>query len=244
MSETHHPAFIHIPKCGGSTLLAIMESLYTRARVYRTSWGEEHSKGLGMVHIANLEQGQMVGRLQHIMAREPGLELDFITMLRDPVGRAVSNFYFAYQDPEWPGEDAFPGRLFSENPTNFQTWSLGGPYWFGVPEPEEQLERAKKRLLKCRVVGLVSHYDESLLMMRQAFDWDWPHYTRQNVNLKRPKLEDIPGPVLEELERKNHLDIELYRFATELFEKQREAYGPSLETDLTEFRKRNRGHGT
>ena len=235
MSGIHHPTYIHIPKCGGSTLLTIMESHYGKDRIYRTHWGEKPGQGMVMVHVGNLDPGLMSGTLQHIMAQEPGLELDLITFLRDPVDRALSHFYFAYQDPEWPGNKDFPGRLLSENPGNLQTWYLGGPYWFGVPEPEEQLRRAKKRLQKCRVVGLVSRYDESLLMMKKAFDWDWHNYTKQNVSRIRPKREEISAEVLDALKKKNSLDLELYEFAKLLFEEQVKNYGPGLERDHREF---------
>jgi hypothetical protein len=69
-------------------------------------------------------------------------------------------------------------------------------------------------------VGLVERFDETLLLLQRVFGWRRLFYVRQNVAERRPTQEDLPGETLELVKRHNALDLQLYQYASALFEEQ------------------------
>lgn len=167
--------------------------------------------------------------------------LVYFTVLRNPVDRVISHYYFTVQDEAKPEEMDLYEHISSRIHANLQTWLLSGPHDEGPPPPpDELLERAKRNLRACAVVGLTDRFDETALLLQKALGWRTPFYARVNVNRKRPRGEDVPDEVLRWLEEDNALDVALYRYAQELFEGQIAAYGPTLASDLKRFQSRNR----
>jgi len=61
------------------------------------------------------------------------------------------------------------------------------------------------------VVGLSEHFDATLLMLKQAFDWHGIFYVRQNVNTDRPAVSSVSQATLDLIQEHNWLDVELYK---------------------------------
>ena len=78
------------------------------------------------------------------------------------------------------------------------------------------LEVAKDNLVKSfSVIGLAERFEESLVLMAQAYDWEIPFYENRKVSKTRPKVD--PAAV-EMIREHNRLDLELYDFGKSLFE--------------------------
>lgn len=173
--------------------------------------------------------------------------VSYFTLLREPVNRALSHYYFARGQRCAPEDPDLPEDLAAHVEANLQTRLLAGPPLLADQQdqdetlaPEELLARAQANLRACAVVGLTERFDETMLLLKKAYGWRMPFYERQNVSRQRPSRESIPAPVLRQIEAHNHLDVALYALAQELFAAQVERYGPTFERDLRVFRASNR----
>jgi hypothetical protein len=82
---------------------------------------------------------------------------------------------------------------------------------------EGLLDIAKENLTKSfSVVGISERFEESLMLMAKTFDWEIPSYENHKVAKTRPQID--PG-VAEMIRDHNRLDLELYQFGKDLFEK-------------------------
>lgn len=217
--------FIHIPKTAGSTLLRIMQREYGDA-MYHV--GGERS----VDQLLSLPPDRLAG-IRAVAGHIPfGLHelLDppatYVTLLREPVDRIVSHFAYAARTPESPlhaqveaaGNDL--GRYVAEAPAaayfnNGQTRLLGATDpRTSSPATEASLVRAKEHLSRhFSVAGVTERFDESLLMMSEAFGWSMAPYRREKVSPNRPEqvTDDDARTIIE----RNRLDVQLHAFATE-----------------------------
>ena len=242
--------FLHLPKTGGRTLSRIIEHQYgsnTILDLYQSSFGEE---------LATLPQRQL-NHLRairghfyfgaHTFLSRPST---YITILRDPIDRVISHYYFVQRDPTHylyrsSQEMSLRDYVITCNlaePNNDQTRLLAGKDHAsrsGACSPE-MLAAAKRNLRDhFAVVGLTEEFDRSLILIRRVLGWRHPFYMRQNVSSFRPRKEDIPDETLRVIQAYNELDCELYRYGKELFQEQIRQQAAAFERELRIFKKVN-----
>jgi hypothetical protein len=243
--------FLHLPKTAGSTLARIIQGQYAASGIislYDSMLGEELAS-LPWTKLENLRvvMGHLYFGVHNFL---PGPST-YITMLRDPVDRVISHYYFVRQDPSHYLYDSAHKMSMQEyivscnrqEPNNDQTRLLAGKREtssFGTCT-DEMLDIAKKNLTEhFTVVGITEEFDRSLILMKRNLGWRSPFYINQNVSRHRPRKEDISLETLRVVQAYNELDIELYRFANELFQEQIHSQGPSFTKELDRFKKLNR----
>ena len=125
-------------------------------------------------------------------------------MLRDPVERIVSHYHYVLAHPQGAGnaravegvsslDEYVRSSVFARIVNNGQTRLLGSDVLAaGEPADAATLERAKAFLDRPDVVvGVQERFDESLLVMVQAFGWGLPAYRRENVTASRPRIAEL-----------------------------------------------------
>jgi len=161
-----------------------------------------------------------------------------MTMLREPVARVLSQYYFLLRRPLDPLHRKFKTeRLGVEdlirltpNRQNMQCRFIAGvgrvedldvspeggrPISLGISD-ERLLEIAKQNLTNSfHVVGLVERFEESLALMMASFGWRISFYENRRVTKIRSA---IASREIDMIREHNKLDIELYDFAKKLFE--------------------------
>jgi hypothetical protein len=183
----------------------------------------------------------------------------YFTLLREPVDRVVSHYYFIKRAPaDLLHRDVISQRMSLEDlmasglwldADNGQVRQLSGvKNAFQIPfgeSSEDMLERAKRNLQQYfAVVGLSEYFDETLLMLKRAFQWKSIYYVSQNVGEDRPPLDEVSLATREIIQRYNSLDIKLHQFAKDLLTEQIANYGHRFDDDLRRFQKRNAVYGT
>lgn len=218
--------FLHIPKAAGTTLNRILEWQYSPLEIftmdpYRIRATPERFKRLpeGRRRRLRLVRGHMFYGIHEFLPQGA----TYITMLRDPVARMLSSYYFVLRRPLNPLhrkvtrerlgiEDCL--RLFPQR-HNLQCRLIAGVKDTGIAG-ERLLDMAKEHLIKSfSVVGISERFEESLMLMAKTFDWEIPFYRNCKVSKTRPQIG--PGTV-EMIRDHNRLDVELYEFANGLFE--------------------------
>jgi hypothetical protein len=176
--------------------------------------------------------------------------------LRDPVERVISTYYFILENAKHRHHAAVAGGMslqaFVEQGVskvgvdNGQTRLLSGAaemgngIGFGACSAE-LLERAKVNLKEhFAVAGCTERFDETLLLLRRCFGWQWPFYVRRNASKKRLKQEELGPEVIGLIESYNRLDRELYEYGRELLAEQVGRQGVGFAGELRLFRLMNR----
>lgn len=235
--------FLHVHKAAGTTLNRIIDRQYQPRDIYsidRDGHDFDHFINLDEVCRAQIRmlRGHMNFGLHELL---PGPSTYFV-LLREPVERVISYYYFIRCTPkhhhyELIRRENLSLKAFLENEvdhlmSNAQTKMLaGGP---------GDLESAKRNLAEYfTVVGLMERFDETLLLLQMAFGWQNIFYVQQNVATKRVKRRDLSLATLDTLVKANQLDIELYRYATMLFEAQVRQQGPSFAKEVKAFQSAN-----
>ena len=241
--------FLHIPKTAGLTLLNIIQ------RQYDTSSIHFHVGDPKYVHrFKEIPESQrsdikvLPGHLPFGMHKYLPQPSVYVTLLRDPIERVISQYYSVRSRREHAMYSEANRKNLKElllsglyqRLDNFQTRMLAGmpgmECEYGACTPEI-LDAAKKNLSSSfSVVGLTERFDETLVLLKRVFGWKNLLYVKKNVTEKRLNKEDISNDTLQAILKYNELDIELYRYAEELFERAVNQYGVSFERDLKNFR--------
>jgi hypothetical protein len=220
--------FLHLPKAAGSTLNRLIEWEYPLFEIYsidpvffRFSWAHLQRLSKTRLRRTRMFKGHMLFGL-HAILPQPST---YITVLREPVDRVISAFYFMrsyklhplywkFRFENWSLED-FVTRSPREN---VQCKIIAGAE-YNKPCTAEICERAKENLTRYfSVVGLFERFEESLALMKLRFGWKLQRYSSFNVTRTRPRKADVPQSTIDLIEEKNAFDISLYKCAANIFQ--------------------------
>lgn len=261
--------FTHIPKTAGSTISTIIRRQYDKASIHV-------SRTKRIPRLPPLESSR--GRIADLkaMSDEQRAKIDvftghegfgvhellprqctYITVMRDPVDRIISHYYYVLRRPKHRLYDEITTKKMSLKDyaasglstelDNSQTKYLAGletPYLKYGEYSDDILGAAVENIQKhFSVVGLQERFDETMLLLEKALGWKRPLYVKANVTDTRPRKEDLSADTLSTIEKYNELDIELYRLAQERFEKQIEAFGKDMSRQVKLFSLQNKAYG-
>jgi hypothetical protein len=220
--------FLHLPKTAGTTLNRLIEWEYPLSKMYSIdpvlfTWSAAHLRGLSPKRLKKIcmFKGHMLFGLHEVLPQPA----TYITVLRDPVDRVLSAYYFMrsyklhplywkMRRENWTLEE-FVRRSQRDS---VQSKIIAGSD-YDAPCTREVVERAKHNLRHYfSVVGLSERFEESLALMKLRFGWKLNSYSSFNVTRARPKKRDLPGGTLDLIHQKNAFDIELYEYAQQIFE--------------------------
>jgi hypothetical protein len=164
----------------------------------------------------------------------------YFSMVRHPIDRVISLYYYLSTNPYYVGYESMKKMTFEEFITksaqakNHQTLFFTGNYTFDI-------ELAKKNLeTHFPIVGITEMFNESIYLMKKRFDWKKINYKKINITQNRPSLQDIPKNLIELIEKNNHLDMELYRYAKARLTKQLEMLSPADWNEIEKIKKASR----
>lgn len=243
---------MHIPKTAGSTLHGVIRRQYPRnqtivadlmGRAARDKFREipeERRRNLRLL------LGHMAFGVHELL---PG-DSTYLTMIRHPVDRTVSFFYWAQQTPDIslhePARDSVDVAAFVEGGAgwiytdNGLTRFLSGQTFAPLGSCDETMLATAKKHIEDRfaAVGLTERFDESLHLFREALGWKRSmHYADRKVTRNRPRLRDLPPKTIAAIERHSELDLDLYDFVMKEFEAR--LTSDSIRESVDRFRRLN-----
>ncbi|HEX9758729.1 MAG TPA: sulfotransferase family 2 domain-containing protein [Nitrospiria bacterium] len=253
--------FLHIPKAAGTTLHQVLERQFHRKEVFTVDGAHvpesiEEFKNLSEEKKAKIKclKGHLPFGLHENL---PG-KSKYITVLRNPVDRVISHYYFVLQTPKHylyrqvasknlTLEQYVKGNLSSEINNGQTRLICGDPRVDTVsgngPVSQATLEAAKRNLQEHFIgVGISERFDETVLMFRNLLGWENAYYAKENVTRNRSAKPDVAHDVIKAIEETNALDIELYAFGKELFFDLLKKHGADQE-EVKAFKKWNRYFG-
>lgn len=249
--------FLHLPKTAGTTINFILGRQYS-AEIIHTIEGDT------LQALKEFEELKPETRKKIRIVNghgEFGLHnflygpSKYITFLRDPIDRVVSDYYFILRAPETPYHRYVTEHKLSlkeavecKDPLimlpNSQTILLAGVWRRGINQcSDEVLTLAKQNLQKHFVVGLTEKFDESLCLLKGCFHWNNDvYYRKRNVTSNRPSREALPKETLEAIVQHNQCDLALYEFAQVLFAEQIRQSGPAFPARVLFYKAMNKAH--
>jgi hypothetical protein len=218
--------FLHIPKTAGTTLNRIIEWQYSPFAIFtmdphRIRATAERFKRLPEARRRRLQvvRGHLFYGIHEFLPQGA----TYITMLREPVARLLSSYYFVLRRPLNPlhrklkreglgVEDCI--RLFPDR-NNTQCRFIAGVKDAAIAD-ERLLATAKENLTKSfSVVGICERFEESLILISKTFGWEVRLYENRKVSKTRPQIDPS---LVEMIKEHNRLDLELYEFGKSLLE--------------------------
>lgn len=226
--------FLHIPKAGGSTL---GEYVYNQCCAPNASHDDPLNAGVAYLeygflkpdelvvpeHVVNLlgrpDLRAVIGHFWFGLHEHIARPCRYITLLRDPLERVVSLYYFANLQDTMSLEEFARKPPFREV-DNDQTRRIAGvnpPVGECTPAT---LDLARENLRRhFDVVGTTERMDETLAQLKVKLGWNRDVVSiPRNVNIERPKSSLLTPEAVDAIRARNELDFELWRYASELLD--------------------------
>lgn len=256
--------FIHLHKCGGTTLNAALENMYKGEKIYQIDGRRYEESANDFIKLSSekrekydLLKGHMFYGLHEVLSQES----NYITMLREPRARIVSLYNYVFRNSildfyekltnDNPDFVEFVKKGYSRTADNGMTRFISGISWNDVPYGQidgEVLELAKKNLSKFLAVGLTEDFDRSLLLFKLLLKKErYPVYLKLNTTItltkgvsQRPILtkKDITSKDWKSIEPYIKYDEALYAYAKECYLKMLENYSDQILEEASIFQKK------
>jgi hypothetical protein len=224
--------FLHIPKTAGTSFkLALRDCLPAGRLMFDVNGAPNHEVVESLFAMAPERRA----RLKVIGAHVPyGLHelfpgAGYVTLLREPIERVLSTYYFAKSRTElrWSREIAdgmtieeFAEDVFNDNAQVRRLMKYSNIARADVFEhpPAGKLTRAhlddaKDTLRRCTVVGLTERYETFLDQVSVAFGLPPLPVRTDNITSIAWRERQIPNRTIDRLREINHFDVELYAYA-------------------------------
>ncbi|MFK9094773.1 sulfotransferase family 2 domain-containing protein [Bacillus salipaludis] len=249
--------FVHIDKTAGQTLKGIIDKQYQISEVRKLK------PPLTIESIMNeipKDKASKIGcyfnHLEDYLKRVPGGDeafsciyghiyfgahsclskpFTYITMLRDPVDRVISHYYYLLAKNHFKTFTSFEDFIQMDLNRNVQTQYISGNTLPDLPKAIEHLERYFS------VVGITERFNESLYLMKKQFGWHQVDYSNRNVTSHRPAKEQLSPEIINFIQKNNDLDMELYKYAVQLLDKKIEKLDFQSKQELQIFIQKGRG---
>lgn len=233
MGEPERFFFVHLQKTGGTALYQRLRESFGNEAVYPTP--SDHGNVAAVLDVDHLVERFRTHRdeLRVVTGHFPlcvieRLEAPFttFTILRDPIQRTLSLLRRRQvADERFQGfdlADIYDDLSLQHIIRNHMVKMLSltveemgtTPLTLPVTFDEARLERAKRNLERIDVVGLQDRFDDFCAELEVRFGWDLGPPRFANRTPHGP----VPEDLCERIASDNHMDVELYRYATQLLE--------------------------
>ncbi|MGD1029126.1 sulfotransferase domain-containing protein [Candidatus Binatus soli] len=241
--------FVHLYKTGGTTLNRIIEWEYKLPRIcsveptwWRSSYQEIMRWPRPRLARMDVFKGHMPFGLHNLLPRPA----NYITVLREPVERAISDYYFArrfkpHRNHRAANRLTLEEYFIQKHEHNLQSRILAGPNsheLFPSVCDAAILSIAKENLARqFTVVGLTKRFDETLALLKVVLGWKVKRYRSFRVADNRIPKQLVAPATLALIQEWERFDLALYDYGVSLFEEALAAHREAVEEALLAIRK-------
>ena len=261
--------FIHLPKTGGTTLNNIMsEKKFPRKKRFQI-WHTLHLEIFSKMSDEKRNKFDFVtGHVPACIHNFISRPCRYITLLREPLERAISDYYFIltyvpHPRHEWYHREkvTLEEHLREERGSTPDTMKLllypklefisdipAIEKWRGFESytMNEMIEESKRKLRQDFFqVGILDRFGEFVFLLSRRLKWQSPYYRIANQNSSRLRADarnTIDTELFSYFYAANRIDYQLYEYACSLFAAQWSESGISKSAAIR-YRMMNRFHG-
>lgn len=244
--------FLHVPKTAGTTLRLMLERL-VRPRSYCPIYTNEQKEAFARMPSDQREGvGLFSGHVRFDTIAALPASTRVITILRDPIDRVASHYYWAKTNPRvWFHADAkrlslrdYVSKGVDRDMWNGQTYWLSSLYAPHKPEDfvslkphggvdESHLEEALGNLAqRVEVLCITERFEESLALLFARLELNPRAFLSHNRTPYRPEASELDERDVDAIVEHNSFDVALYEAGVRMFEET----CASLRTDLDTVR--------
>jgi hypothetical protein len=248
--------FLHLFKTGGTTLESIIRFQYGNQGVIKLGSIAESREKLAIMKSWSAAEKEKIrvitGHFNFSMHDLMPVEGDYITLLRDPISRMMSEYYYILENPDIKHYARIKSEKMSfidfarqgmyGSMDNLQTKYLSGTKNPGYGEYSAELLEIVKANLRNYfvVVGITEQFDETLILLKRTFGWKTPYYVRTNVTKSRPKKDSLSPEELQTIKNISRMDCELYDSVEDQFSAKITSLGDDFRLEVQAFKLLNR----
>jgi hypothetical protein len=216
--------FQHIPKTGGTALSSRLHEYYGDPNY---KWYHGPDGALQALTKPELSYQAVGGHFNMFLSKNLKIdrELMLITLLRDPVDRVLSQYYYLKVASEHPLcsvvnkysiEEIFTNNIEDALPhfANLLTYKITME-----PEIANRLSSAKETLNTYTFFGFQDDMAGVEKFLGKLFGLSWFIIPLLNPNKSRVMLDNTPKKTIDVIRKYNQDDIELYQYAKTLYQK-------------------------
>lgn len=215
--------FDHLPKCGGSTLISFLKEQYSHEKTFENNKEKSIQEFKSFVQAKRHNFDLIVGHLVDELFDYIAPECIKTTLLREPVDRIISHYYFAKEN-----KSHYLNSAIIDNNMSLEEYSTSGlsgelQNWYTLhfsgftlsqlkENPNLGLEKAFNNLTtNYDIVGVLDKFNDFIKQLTEKAYLS-KEYNNKRVNITKEKLsrDDIPISTIKTIEEVNYLDIELY----------------------------------
>lgn len=206
--------FIHIPKTGGTTLNCLFFGENTPIH-----------PNFNYRHIVYDTKMSNCGDIFNPMKNDKYIDAQIFMMLRHPVDRIISEYYFLKERSEFfdllkPIPKSFKDYLNNKQTFNYNiSFLLGKRIYSHEPVTKEDFRQVINSIEKLDIkIGMNEYFADSLCYFSDCLGFKVPKTVQsKRITLKRPKAEDISKTLYNQILENNSLDFDLYNYSLEKF---------------------------
>jgi hypothetical protein len=250
-----------MPKAGGSTLQRIIDRQYSGQKIFDIEGNGIASVQSSLDRLRSLPDAEradircLKGHVPFGVGQWLKSPVQYISMLREPVARLISDYNSAVSNPAHNLHKEINEKGMSllqyaevrarQGLTNLYTRLLSGCVnWDNLALSEalslKTLESAKENARKCAAVGITERFDESILYFKKKLGWSSCYYTRDNVTPSiLVKRDQISGDTENAIKEYCRLDMELYQYCVDIFNENIRNAGDDFQREAAEFSRSN-----
>ncbi|GJM43020.1 MAG: hypothetical protein DHS20C20_33020 [Ardenticatenaceae bacterium] len=223
--------YLHIPKTAGSTLHAILNQIYPQEQLLHLKGNPHIDSAVAQFKQQDETTKQSIrlltGHIDYGLHNWLPQPATYFTIMRDPVERLLSYYYFILRTPDHPRYEEMTCHNigiadFAKNILghNNQTRYLAGTWLKDIPCTDKTLATAKQHIVEdFSLVGLSEQFDTTLLLLKHKLNWPrLPYYRSRNITKNRPSRYQLDSKTLAVIHETQAYDMALYAFAQKQLE--------------------------
>jgi hypothetical protein len=217
--------FDHLPKCGGSTLNKYLEIHYRESRIFRIN-GNNPMKSIDDFKALSSAKKNKYKLIKGHLANRLFPELDErfirVTMLREPIERIVSHYYYAKRNSNHylnefilKNDISLKEYVQSGKSEELVNWYVSHFSGFSIAEmkenPADALKVALQNIAKYDLVGLTESFNQFTEELKKIAGFKISYNNqKENVTQGRTAVSEIDSESLEAIKSMNQLDVQFY----------------------------------
>ncbi|MCB0401872.1 MAG: sulfotransferase family 2 domain-containing protein [Flavobacteriales bacterium] len=251
MEDRNTIVFIHIPKTAGTTFHYILHNQYKGKKILTRESFKNKAVYDQMTDNEKRELKVIKGHYKTGIHEKHPNQVTYITFLRDPVKRTISEYNFMLLNREHPFHQTLMEKKLGlkellkeghiKNLDNSHTRFLAGVDDLVFGDVNEQTyQTALKNFDKFfGIFGIAERFDESLICIKRKLNWSFPFYVKANISDREAYVDQFDDETQMLLSRFNQYDQLLYEHACRKFDQIVTGYGNDFQEELKTFRRWN-----